>query len=176
VFFPEDEDTLLLKRIDNALISNSLRSAFGAKTIGLNPSSFERQFRLISFFNLKALDKDHRNQYILINLNILTNRVFAKIIIGERKMSKDKPKTACCETSDNAMSCCKIESLISVDERGQMVLPKELRDKANIKPGDKLALVTWEKDGEICCLTLIKADNLAERVREFLGPVMRGVF
>ena len=33
-------------------------------------------------------------------------------------------------------------------------------------------LLPWEKDGEICCLSLIKADNLAERVREFLGPVM----
>jgi antitoxin PrlF len=52
------------------------------------------------------------------------------------------------------------------------VLPKELRDKANIKAGDKLALISWEKDGDICCLTLIKADNLADRVREFLGPVM----
>jgi AbrB family looped-hinge helix DNA binding protein len=70
------------------------------------------------------------------------------------------------------MSCCRVESLISVDERGQMVLPKELRDKANIRAGDKLALVSWEKDGEICCLSLIKADNLAERVREFLGQVM----
>lgn len=91
-------------------------------------------------------------------------------------MSKVKPKAACCETTGKAMNCCKIESLISVDERGQMVLPKELRDKANIKPGDKLALITWEMDGDICCLTLIKADNLAERVREFLGPVMSGVF
>jgi len=56
-----------------------------------------------------------------------------------------------------------------------MVLPKELRDKANIRAGDKLALITWEKDGEICCISLIKADYLAERVREFLGPVMRDV-
>jgi AbrB family looped-hinge helix DNA binding protein len=81
-------------------------------------------------------------------------------------------KTSCCETADRPASCCRVESLISVDERGQMVLPKELRDKANIRAGDKLALVSWEKDGEICCLSLIKADNLAERVREFLGPVM----
>jgi antitoxin PrlF len=81
-------------------------------------------------------------------------------------------KTSCCETAGRAMSCCRVESLISVDDRGQMVLPKELRDKANIRAGDKLALISWEKDGEICCLALIKADNLAERVREFLGPVM----
>jgi AbrB family looped-hinge helix DNA binding protein len=65
--------------------------------------------------------------------------------------------------------------MISVDERGQMVLPKELRDRANIKAGDKLALISWEKDGDICCISLIKADYLAERVSEFLGPVMGGM-
>ena len=40
------------------------------------------------------------------------------------------------------MSCCKVEALVSVDERGQMVLPKEVRDKANIKSGDKLAVAS----------------------------------
>ena len=61
---------------------------------------------------------------------------------------------------------------VQVVRRGIITLPKELRDKANIKAGDKLALISWEKDGDICCLTLIKADNLADRVKEFLGPVM----
>jgi len=40
-----------------------------------------------------------------------------------------------------------------------MVLPKEIRDKANIRHGDKLALVSWEKDGKICCINLIKAEE-----------------
>lgn len=71
--------------------------------------------------------------------------------------------------------CCRIESLLTVDDRGQMVLPKELRERANIRAGDKLALVSWEKDGEVCCFTLIRADHLAERVREFLGPLMSGL-
>jgi AbrB family looped-hinge helix DNA binding protein len=62
---------------------------------------------------------------------------------------------------------------LSIDERGQMVLPKDLRDRAKIKPGDKLALVTWEKDGEVCCLTLIKADFLSAGVKDFLGPVLK---
>jgi AbrB family looped-hinge helix DNA binding protein len=66
-----------------------------------------------------------------------------------------------------------VESIISVDERGQMVLPKELRDKANIRAGDKLALVSWDKGGEICCLYLIKAEYLAERVKDFLGPMIK---
>ena len=84
-------------------------------------------------------------------------------------------KTGCLAGSDKGTSCCKVESLINVDERGQMVLPKELRDRANIKAGDKLALISWEKEGDICCISLIKAEYLAERVSEFLGPVMRGI-
>jgi antitoxin PrlF len=87
-------------------------------------------------------------------------------------MVKADLKKSCCTGASKSASGCRVESLISVDERGQMVLPKELRDKANIKAGDKLALISWEKDGDICCLTLIKADNLADRVKEFLGPVM----
>ena len=39
---------------------------------------------------------------------------------------KDKNKS-CFETVGK-MGCCQVESLISVDERGQMVLPKEIRD------------------------------------------------
>jgi AbrB family looped-hinge helix DNA binding protein len=73
------------------------------------------------------------------------------------------------------MKCCKIESIVSVDERGQMVLPKEIRDKANIKAGDKLAVVSWEKDSEVCCISLIKVDGLSEMVKEMLGPVMKEV-
>lgn len=72
-------------------------------------------------------------------------------------------------------SCCRVESLVSIDERGQMVLPKELRDRAGIKAGDKLAVISWEKDGAICCLSLLKAEQLAEGVRDILGPVMQGL-
>lgn len=82
---------------------------------------------------------------------------------------------SCCGGGKGAESCCRVESLISVDERGQMVLPKDLRDRAGIKPGDKLALVSWEKDGQVCCLTLIRADALAAGVKAFLGPVMKGL-
>jgi AbrB family looped-hinge helix DNA binding protein len=85
---------------------------------------------------------------------------------GDDEMKK-KEQVACREGD------CRVESLVSVDDRGQMVLPKDLRDRANIRAGDKLAVITWEKDGEICCFTLIKADHLAGQVRDFLGPVMR---
>jgi AbrB family looped-hinge helix DNA binding protein len=71
--------------------------------------------------------------------------------------------------------CCQVTSLVSVDERGQMILPKEIREKAGIKAGDKLALVAWEKDGAVCCLTLIKADELGGMVKEMLGPLLAGM-
>ena len=60
-------------------------------------------------------------------------------------------------------------SLLSVDERGQMFLPKEIRERAGIKAGDKLALVAWEKDGAFCCLTLIKAGELGGMVKDSWG-------
>lgn len=72
-----------------------------------------------------------------------------------------------------AANCCRVESIISVDDRGQMVLPKELREKAKIKAGDKFALVSWDKNGEVCCLYLIKTDFLAETVKDFLGPMVK---
>jgi len=84
-----------------------------------------------------------------------------------------KEKMSCLGGGGKSSSCCKVESLVSVDERGQMVLPKNLREKANIRPGDKLAVISWEKDGATCCFTLIKADSLAGGIREFLGPIMQ---
>jgi AbrB family looped-hinge helix DNA binding protein len=86
------------------------------------------------------------------------------------------PIELCCSPDDKEINSCKVESMISIDERGQMVLPKELRDKANIHAGDKLAVISWLKDGEICCVSLIKAEYLAERIKDFLGPVMKDIF
>jgi antitoxin PrlF len=73
------------------------------------------------------------------------------------------------------MSCCKVESLTSVDERGQMVLPKEIREKAGIHSGDKLAIVSFEKEGRVCCLGLIKAEDLMPMLKDMLGPVMKDI-
>ena len=83
--------------------------------------------------------------------------------------SGDKSESCC---TPREMSCCKVESIVSVDERGQMVLPKEIREKAKIKAGDKLAVVSMEKDGTICCLSLIKVEELEGLVKSMLGPVM----
>jgi AbrB family looped-hinge helix DNA binding protein len=78
-------------------------------------------------------------------------------------------------STDKKASCCKVESIISVDERGQMVLPKGLRDKTNIGAGDKLVVISWEKEGKVCCISLIKAEDLAEMAKDLLGPMMKEV-
>jgi len=65
--------------------------------------------------------------------------------------------------------CYKVQALVTVDERGQMVLPKEIREQAGIKPKDKLALTTIEKDGEICCILLTRTDDFAQVVQSTLG-------
>ena len=86
----------------------------------------------------------------------------------EQKVSSEN----CCEPADIA-SCCKVEALVSIDERGQMILPKELRDKANIRAGDKLDVTSWEKGGKIYCISLIKAEEFTDMVKGMLGPVMK---
>ena len=86
-------------------------------------------------------------------------------------MAKKNGKSACCSPSSN----CKVESIITVDERGQMVLPKELREKAKIKAGDKLAVASWGGEGEVCCITLMKVEDLVEMVKGRLGPVMKEI-
>ncbi len=90
-------------------------------------------------------------------------------------MVKKTEKGSCVGPTCGQMSCCKVEALVSVDERGQMVLPKDMREKAGIRTGDKLALVSWEKGGKVCCFTLIKADEFGEMVKGLLGPMMKEV-
>jgi AbrB family looped-hinge helix DNA binding protein len=83
------------------------------------------------------------------------------------KASESKSKCACRPVDEPL----KVESIISVDERGQMVLPKEVRVRAGIKPGDKLALVTREKNGKVCCIYLFKSEELATHVKGLVGPL-----
>ena len=80
----------------------------------------------------------------------------------------------CCKLGESG--CCRVESIVTVDERGQMVLPKEIRERAKIQAGDKLAVVSMLKDGKVCCLSLIKVQELESMVKSVLGPVMNDVF
>jgi len=80
------------------------------------------------------------------------------------------------KSTHNMFGCCIVEAIVSVDERGQMVLPKEIRDKAQIKAGDKLAVISLENGGrKSCCLILMKAKDLEKTVKDILGPMMEKI-
>ena len=81
-----------------------------------------------------------------------------------------------CTPDADGKCCCQVEAVMSVDERGQMVLPKALRTKLGIEPGDKLAAVTLDRGDDACCLTLMRTDRLSGMVRDFLGPLMDEAF
>lgn len=83
-----------------------------------------------------------------------------------------KSNDKCCAFPGKGASC-RVEAVISVDERGQMVLPKETREKANIHAGDKLALIAFESEGKTCCLALLKVEELAGMLKDILGPIMK---
>jgi antitoxin PrlF len=86
--------------------------------------------------------------------------------------SKDKVQSCC---ASEVKTCCKVEAVVGVDERGQIVLPKDLREKAGIHAGDKLSITSWEKDGKICCFSLSKVEDLTKMVKATLGPIMKEI-
>ena len=87
--------------------------------------------------------------------------------------SKKEPLSGA-EIPENDSVMCRIEAVLSVDARGQLVLPKEVRARAHIGDGDKLALISWERMGTICCLALVKTEALSADVGEMLRPLVTG--
>lgn len=72
--------------------------------------------------------------------------------------------------------CCKVDAVVTMDTKGQIVLPKDLRDKARLKADDKLAVIGCERDGEICCIMMVKAEDLGSTVKAMLGPMLKEMF
>ena len=77
------------------------------------------------------------------------------------------------EQTNAVGGCCGVEAIVTVDARGQLVLPKDLRARAGIKAGDKLAVVTMQQGDQVCCLSLMRVDALAGMVKQVLGPVLK---
>jgi antitoxin PrlF len=87
-------------------------------------------------------------------------------------MSSTRETDPCCSIQG---SRCSVEAILGIDERGQMVLPKDLRMRAGIGPNDKLAAVSLERNGRICCIMLIPAEQLAGPVKDVVGPLVKEV-
>jgi antitoxin PrlF len=79
------------------------------------------------------------------------------------------PREKCCTASLDY----KIESIVTVDDRGQMVLPKSVRQKLDIGPGDRLAIAIGERNGRICCLQLIPMEDLDKKASEIVSEATK---
>jgi AbrB family looped-hinge helix DNA binding protein len=86
-----------------------------------------------------------------------------------------KESSECCATEPAApdAQCCKVDAIVAIDGRGQLVLPKEVREKAGVRAGDKFAVISYQSEGKVCCISLVKADDFAETVKGMLGPMMK---
>jgi len=79
------------------------------------------------------------------------------------------------ESEPKNLGCCRVDAIITIDGRGQVVLPKEVREKAGVKAGDKFAVISCESSGKVCCISLVKADDFDATVKDMLGPMMKGI-
>jgi antitoxin PrlF len=64
---------------------------------------------------------------------------------------------------------------VNIDEKGQILIPKDVREKAGLKANDKLAIIGCERDKVICCIIMIKTEKLGSSVNKTLGPLLKDV-
>jgi bifunctional DNA-binding transcriptional regulator/antitoxin component of YhaV-PrlF toxin-antitoxin module len=90
-----------------------------------------------------------------------------------KKVNKTTDENFCC---DPISACCKVESIVTVSSKGQIVLSPGIQESMNLKKGDKLVSVLMNANTESPLVVLMKADNFGGIVRNFLGPIMKDVF
>jgi antitoxin PrlF len=86
-------------------------------------------------------------------------------------LSEHNPKTEPVKPG----SSCRLAGMVSMDGRGQIVLPREIRESFGLKAGDKLAVMACREGDRDCCLFLVKAIDVAAGVRHILEPVAAGI-
>ena len=89
--------------------------------------------------------------------------------------SKKKDASSGSEQATKDTGCCLVCAISTIDGRGQIVLPKELREKAGIKAGDKFAVISCESEDRVCCISLVKADEFTKTIKDMLGPIMKDI-
>lgn len=85
-----------------------------------------------------------------------------------RRAKEQKPSLPATKTG----AYCKIEAIITIDKRGQIVLPKKVRQRAGFTAGSNLAIIICEGATRIHCVSLVKAEHFADLVKQFLGPML----
>lgn len=91
------------------------------------------------------------------------------------KRMKIEKREDCCPSSEEGLSCCHVEGVVTVDSKGQIVLPKSLRDDMEIQEKDKLIVVSMKDKGKINSISLFKARTMDNMVKIMLKPVMKTI-
>ncbi len=84
-------------------------------------------------------------------------------------MSKQDAGCGC--SDKNAGAACRIDSITTMDARGQIVIPKDMREALDWKAGDKIALITRKSDNKPCCLMLVNVNSLSGHVKGFINTL-----
>ncbi len=71
--------------------------------------------------------------------------------------------------------CYEIEAVVSFDERGQLVFPKDVRKKFNLKAGEKFVMVSCTNEKGLCCFTMVKTQAINALVGETLSPMLNKI-
>jgi len=64
---------------------------------------------------------------------------------------------------------------VSFDERGQLVFPKDVRKKFNLKAGEKFMMVSCTNEKGLCCFTMVKTSAVNEMLGKSLGPMLNKI-
>ena len=90
-------------------------------------------------------------------------------------MSDKEQSADCCSSSSEGLGCCHVEGVVHLDSRGQIVLPKNLREKMNLKEGDKLVVISMNDKGKIASISLMKSNRFDGMVKLSLRPIMKEI-
>lgn len=61
-----------------------------------------------------------------------------------------------------------------IDERGQIVIPKNVRDKLGLTGNEKLVLISWTKDNKVESVSIMRNDLFSEIINNYYSS-NRGV-
>jgi antitoxin PrlF len=63
-------------------------------------------------------------------------------------------------------------AVTKIDERGQIVIPKEIRDSLGWNKNEKIAIITRKNaDGKACCVMLVHVDSFADSIKGFVNTL-----
>ena len=88
----------------------------------------------------------------------------------EMKITENKTSNTCCNDGTIGEPCCHIEGVVQVDAKGQIYLPKSLRELMDIKTNDKLTVVIMRSGGKASSISLFKAERLDNEIKKMILP------